>query len=376
MDWVAAYDGDRSVEVPAQLLQAGHRYEFVLELRNFLGFGAVSPPWTFTVAAGAKPEVLITGGTRQTTRRPLALTVFAEASVAACPGEKVGSTSLSYVWTSESFGRLVSESRDPRFFKLGAYALNSTISYAFSVVVVDAFGQNNSASVTIAVGESSLVAAIDGGNRIVSVVDDVALDASASLDPDVRGRSGAAARLSFVWSCVLLDASSGGACPNDDAMAQSETIAVPAASLGAGTFRFSAMAISGARNTSASVEIEVVIDTVPRVSIDAMAIAKANPSQKLVLVGAVGPDVLELAWVWSLSAGSLAGGALGTLASTTLDGIVSPACAATGCVGDDDDADSASTAFLVLPAGAVTPGATCVYSSSGAVRGVCVCSRV
>ena len=162
MDWVAAYDGDRSVEVPAQLLQAGHRYEFVLELRNFLGFGAVSPPWTFTVAAGAKPEVLITGGTRQTTRRPLALTVFAEASVAACPGEKVGSTSLSYVWTSESFGRLVSESRDPRFFKLGAYALNSTISYAFSVVVVDAFHQNNSASVTIAVGESSLVAAIDG----------------------------------------------------------------------------------------------------------------------------------------------------------------------------------------------------------------------
>ena len=90
MDWVAAYDGDRSVEVPAQLLQAGHRYEFVLELRNFLGFGAVSPPWTFTVAAGAKPEVLITGGTRQTARRPLALTVFAEASVAACPGEKVG----------------------------------------------------------------------------------------------------------------------------------------------------------------------------------------------------------------------------------------------------------------------------------------------
>lgn len=257
VDWVASYDGESSVEVPAPLLQAGHQYEFVLTLRNFLGFESMSDRWIVQVAAGAKPDVLISGGTVQSSRRPLSLTIFAEASVAVCPGEKAGSSALSYRWSSETLLRLTSSSRDPRFFKLPAYALNSTTTYAFSIVAIDAFGQNNTASVSIYIGESALAASIEGGNRIVSIEDTLALDASSSIDPDVYGKSGETAGLSFEWSCSVIDDSSGGACVSAGQLNNAEQIEFETALLGPGTFRFTAMAMAGARNATTSVDIEV-----------------------------------------------------------------------------------------------------------------------
>lgn len=56
---------------------------------------------------------------------PNAMSIFAQASVAVCPGEKAGNTALTYLWTM-SYGDAVSSSVDPRFFKLPAYTLNST----------------------------------------------------------------------------------------------------------------------------------------------------------------------------------------------------------------------------------------------------------
>lgn len=95
----------------------------------------------------------------------------------------------------------------------------------------------------------------------------------------------------------------------------------------------------------------------PKVSIAALTSPKVNPSNRLLLTGTVGPDVLDLDWEWALSSGALADGSLGDQASTSLTGTVTAACSSSGC---DDDNAVASTAYLVLPSGTITPGATSV----------------
>ena len=62
---------------------------------------------------------------RYATFVPNAVSIFAQASLAVCPGEKAGNAALTYLWTM-SFADAVSSSVDPRYFKLPAYSLNST----------------------------------------------------------------------------------------------------------------------------------------------------------------------------------------------------------------------------------------------------------
>ena len=71
------------------------------------------------------------------------------------------------------------------------------------VTVIDKLGLNNSAAVVVVVGQSALVAAIDGGDRNVGVSETLTLNAGASYDPDVPG--GAATGLLFEWSCEVLE---------------------------------------------------------------------------------------------------------------------------------------------------------------------------
>ena len=75
-------------------------------------------------------------------------------------------------------------------------------SYTLGVTVVDKSGLNNSAAVTVNVGQSALVAAIDGGDRNVGVSEVLTLDAGATYDPDVP--DGASTGLLFAWSCEVL----------------------------------------------------------------------------------------------------------------------------------------------------------------------------
>ena len=110
----------RRVQVPNTLLAAGKMYEFTLTLSNFLGFSAVSSPLVVAVSAGSIPNLLIVGGATQRGLAPNPLGLFAQASVAVCPGGKAGSTTLSYRWRCTTYASAVSTSVDPRFFKLPA----------------------------------------------------------------------------------------------------------------------------------------------------------------------------------------------------------------------------------------------------------------
>ena len=75
------------------------------------------------------------------------------------------------------------------------------------VTVIDKLGLNNSAAVVVVVGQSALVAAIDGGDRNIGASETLTLNAGASYDPDVPtgaeiplGQSGAGALvLSNLW---------------------------------------------------------------------------------------------------------------------------------------------------------------------------------
>ena len=109
--------------MPNALLVAGKTYEFTLTLLNFLGFSAASPPLVVAVSTGSIPNLLIVGGATQRGLAPNPLGLFAQASVAVCPGGKAGSTALSYRWRCTTYAGAVSTSVDPRFFKLPACVL-------------------------------------------------------------------------------------------------------------------------------------------------------------------------------------------------------------------------------------------------------------
>ena len=102
-------------------LQRGHSYSFVLSLTNFLGFSSISDAFSVQVALGAIPNLVIPSGTAYTMLAPAQLSVFAAASVAACPGVSMRS-SLTYAWSCTNFGGspldATSSSVDPRYFKL------------------------------------------------------------------------------------------------------------------------------------------------------------------------------------------------------------------------------------------------------------------
>jgi hypothetical protein len=177
--------------------------DVLLRRTRHLGrFTGTALPFRITVAPGALPDVLLTSGAMTNVLVPSQLSIFAQASVAVCPGMKMGSAALTYIWSC-SRDDAVSTSVDPRFFKLDPFTFNATQIYSLQVVVIDDLGLNNSAATKIVVGQSELVAAIEGGDRIVGVSEPLVLDATPSADPDYRGGS---AGLLFDWSCEVADA--------------------------------------------------------------------------------------------------------------------------------------------------------------------------
>lgn len=319
-----------SPQVPSELLTPGAAFTFELRLRNFFGSESMAS-FSIWVDKGALPSVFITAGSETApfaTRAPNALTIFASAAVAICPGSGGGANSLAleYLWTFRSVGNarniLASESVDPRYFKLPAFALNATQSYIAAVTVTDVSSRaNNSASLHVNVRRSALRAVIGGGDRVIGLdmsgvgTPLLTLDASASVDIDV----GSGDDLAYAWSCTMLDRSMGGACGGNLASADS-TSGIAALNLtadyGVGTFEFTVLvtkedAGGRGRNASASVTITTEIDALPQVTVQALdpTLAKANPSERLIIVGTVGPVALAVDTSWSLLAGVLVGSA-------------------------------------------------------------------
>jgi hypothetical protein len=383
-------------QVPSELLRSGSVYTFTLRLRNFFGFENTAS-FSARVANGALPSVVITAGSEAAalvTRAPVALSLFASAAVAVCPGRSA-SPSLDYVWSflsvDSASGVLTSQSVDPRYFKLPALALNATQSYIAAVTVVDvSSGLNNSASLRVDVRRSGLTAVIDGGDRVIGLESSdggtlplMTLDASASIDQD----SGTGRGLVYAWSCTVLDGSMGGTCGGSLASTLS-VVTQNITDYGVGTFAFTVFLTKGdgggdGRNATASVTIVTEIGAVPLVAVRAFdtTMTKVNPSERLVLVGTVGPVALAVDTSWSLLTGAL-------VTSSNDDGLevrcncaniptpqppnltdvtIAQDVAATSLIGEVD-AGQTMAVYLVVQAGSMTPGAVYTFKLGAAYR--------
>ena len=310
-----------SWEVPSELLASGAIYTFTLRLLNFFGFENTAS-FAVRVANGALPDVVITAGSEAAalvTHASAVLSLFASAAVAVCPGRSASSPSLDYIWSLRSAGSVhhqmvfVSQSVDPRVFKLPAFSLNASQSYIVGVTVVDvSSGLNNSALLPVDVGRSPLRAVIDGGDRVVGLESSdgapplLSLDASASVDVE----RGTGQGLVYTWSCNVLDGSKGGTC-GGNLTSVDGVVTQNLNDYGAGTFGFTVFVTEkgggDGRNASASVTIATEIDAVPPVAVRTLdpTLIKVNPSERLILVGTIGPVALAVDTSWSLLTGDL-----------------------------------------------------------------------
>lgn len=112
------------LRISNSMLVAGATYHFTVLLENFLGFSSTSSAHTITISPSAVPDVQITSGNTYSMYRHSQLDLFADASVAVCPGRTTKSTSLAYEWHCAGCSSATSSSRDPRRFQLPPFTLN------------------------------------------------------------------------------------------------------------------------------------------------------------------------------------------------------------------------------------------------------------
>ena len=175
-----------------------------LALENFLGSTKTE---SVEVALSTKsiPSVLIVGGANRAARVGDALTVEASALASGCDGrsEAQRAVDVDYVWyfyrldgvddPEEDWTQLaegaefVNVAADERYFQLDPFSLDSGTTYVARAEATDTMWDlSNTADVYLAVGVGSVVAAIEGGDRVVSVQDEL----PAPRTPDSTRRHG------------------------------------------------------------------------------------------------------------------------------------------------------------------------------------------
>ena len=209
------------------LLMAGHQYNFLVKLCNFLGAcGDSSHALSVAPSSdgdGALPTVTILGSSRRDMTRSQPLLLSCKAFTESCT-EATSAANLLYLWTvyeiSDSAdgssrktarAELFSLSQNPAILKLPAFAFKANAEYEVEVRVSASSSSTavtTAATVQIFVGQSEIVAKISGGAfRTVQFGEPFSIDASASFDKDQESRisvQGVAATglLSFRWNCM------------------------------------------------------------------------------------------------------------------------------------------------------------------------------
>ena len=210
---------------------------------------------------------------------------------------------------------------------------------------------SNTADVYLAVGVGSVVAVIEGGDRVVSVQDELQLDASSSFDEDINpdcgdgagdwqanfGRrrlahndahgtrtagdcgTGDDAGLSFSWICEELEVRDdgekqvNGSCATDTEpfptgvwalKSDKQRLIFLGTWLGTGNYRFTVTAASAdARNSTTSVDIELINEEPSKVVVSNFA-RKVNAAEKQTILGLVTPpdgvNIDDLTTTWTL----------------------------------------------------------------------------
>ena len=178
-----------------------------LQVTNFLGASSAIERTIEIVENLDRPIATVTGS--KTWLRSQTIRLVAEASLSSC---LVNATTLfQYDWAvyrGATFLESVSStSPQPSIFKLSPYSLDSATFYTV-VMTVTAGDASTVVTKALELGEAGVLAKLSGGSsRVVSVLDDISLDASTSLNIDYPEEE-----LNFSWECSEISPSFGASC--------------------------------------------------------------------------------------------------------------------------------------------------------------------
>ena len=318
------------ISIPNTVLTAGTGYIFTFTLTNFLGaFGQASVAVSVLEEGSAvRPTVSIVGLSVRSVTRASAVRLNINAFVETCGGEQ-SAQNLEYSWAVRNASGLTafrSESRSSSVFALSAFKLQAGKQYQVTVSVTykGIAASTSEASVLINVNPQNIVAAIrGGGSKDVFKGSAFTIDASSSRDEDVPDKQGAAAGLSFQWSCNQLLPSFALTCPafvldrsstSSDSGGGIEDFTGAVLSLSAkseevdvigSVSRFTVTVSDATRSATASVDVAISDVRKPIILVSAPASSsglKMNPTKALKLEGHVdttstGEDCVAL---WSI----------------------------------------------------------------------------
>ena len=308
---------DEVAILPNQYITAGQSYIFTLALETFLAQSAVVQQ-TVNVAGTdvVVPQVRIVGSSPESFRWKnvdlYALAVFPDCVV-------TENVLMSYSWNVYKertyVPSLVSDSLDPRHFKLSAYKLDAATTYTFQVTVTvksDISGLelrvvDGVASFQVQMGVSGVTARVSGPSSIkTSASNEVTLDASSSRDLDFPQSES----LVFAWTCLQLTPSYGVSC--DAAVSpDSAFLTIPVAALSVGTYNLSVIVTNPLGSFgSAFVKIEFTQRIIPIITLNTVQ-AKYNAQSKITLTGRIQTNGQLATAVWSSTT-------IPELASTTI----------------------------------------------------------
>jgi hypothetical protein len=299
------YNVDNVLTVPNRLLERGE-YTFALIVENFLGAKGAATKKVQVLLSGAVPRASIVGPERITSYRWQPVQVFAAAEMPACA--QAWSKQLTYTWKVykglKFQPHLLSTSLDPRELKLAPFSLDALSRYTINVVVTAPHppgsktkepSPSSSATMSIDVGTSDILAIISGGaRRQVSANTEIVLDASSSVDMDSSGEvEGGIWSLQYRWGCLEVAPDYGAACPDASVLGvdlSEATLYLPPDVLtpfGKRTYLFD-VTVSNFFNISSSAEVLVLVQVreSPEVSVG-KTVAKYNPGERLVINGTV-----------------------------------------------------------------------------------------
>jgi len=267
--------------IAADLLVAGSSYTISVTMCNFLGGCASNTAFMQVASASSVPVVSFQGGTAQSVNTGDPVLVALRAYTSTCAGA-TSSANLTYRWSVYQFGEyevpsLVSQSVDPKKFKLPGYSLEPGTWYSVRVQVTHTVGGVSSdafATMTLSVERGSLVPVIVGGaQQSLRLGELLELDGSQSYDQDIQGQLGSALDdVEYTWACVQLEPVYSTACPFELASkAIDGSVGIVDArnvSSGAGSkARVSLTAASETRSATREVELTLVDALAPVVQV-------------------------------------------------------------------------------------------------------------
>jgi hypothetical protein len=268
-------------------------YKISLTLTNFLQKKALAISNTEITPVSSKPYVSISGLSTILTLRKNSISIFAVAKLPACEG--VPQDQILYEWElykgTSYEDSIKSKSRDPRYFKLDPFTLESESLYTAVVTVYSISDSANTASTSVIIQtlKSGVIANLAGGaTRTASSSEIITIDASSSYD---IGYPTDDTLLSYSWICSEINPYFGASCPSLGVSTTSSVLNIPANQLENGneakTYLFTVFVnnIAGSK-MSTSAEITVVSDVIPLVSISSSN-EKFNSDNKIILSGSI-----------------------------------------------------------------------------------------